>query len=163
MSVRVTTWVWMQIVGDAEAKLVLLKLADQANDDGECWPSRRTIAEACETSVSTVTRSIRYLVGHGYIQARIRQREDGGRTSNLYIFPRFTTTPSPSDPPPSWSDLTPGSPTDPPPGSATDPGPGSAVTRHEPSVEPSLNPQEEETLRKQNAEALDRLRKDLGL
>lgn len=133
MSVHVTSWVWKQIIGDPEAKLVLLKLADQANDDGECWPSRRTIAAATETSISTVSRSVTYLVDRGFLTVVERARTDGGRTSNLYRFPRYINTDPPglSDPPPG--------PTAPPPGSPGDPAPGSAVTRHEPSSESSLN------------------------
>ena len=35
-------------VGSPLRKLVLVKLADQANDNGECWPSYQTVADACE-------------------------------------------------------------------------------------------------------------------
>lgn len=161
MSNKVVNWVWMQRVGDAEAKLILLKLADQANDDGECWPSRRTIAEACETSVSTVTRSVRYLITWGFISVVERQRDDGARSSNLYRFPKYTADPpGPSDPPPAQSDQGPGSP--------TDQGPGSAVTRHEPSVEASVEAStstedEVEAIRAENARLMAEMRKNLGL
>ncbi len=38
MSVAATQWAWRQALKPA-AKLVLLALADRANDAGECWPS----------------------------------------------------------------------------------------------------------------------------
>ena len=44
--------------GDALAKLVLLNLANRANDDGECWPSLARIAQDCETSESSVKRKL---------------------------------------------------------------------------------------------------------
>jgi hypothetical protein len=37
-------------VGNPLRKLVLLKLADNASDLGECWPSYQHIADQCEIS-----------------------------------------------------------------------------------------------------------------
>ncbi|WP_409365500.1 helix-turn-helix domain-containing protein [Klebsiella pneumoniae] len=37
-------------VGNPARKLVLLKLADNANDDGICFPSYQYIADKCEMS-----------------------------------------------------------------------------------------------------------------
>ena len=39
-------------VGNPLRKLVLLKLADNASDHGECWPSYQHIADQCEISES---------------------------------------------------------------------------------------------------------------
>jgi hypothetical protein len=36
--------------GNPIRKLVLIKLADNANDSGECWPSYKHIADHCECS-----------------------------------------------------------------------------------------------------------------
>jgi hypothetical protein len=36
------------LVGNPLRKLVLLKLADNASDQGECWPSYQYIADQCE-------------------------------------------------------------------------------------------------------------------
>ena len=41
-------------VGNPLRKLVLLKLADNANDQGECWPSYQCIADQCEMSKRSV-------------------------------------------------------------------------------------------------------------
>lgn len=54
-------------VGNLAKKMVLLKLADQANDDGFCWPSYQTIAEACQVSRRTVIRHIKSLEADGFL------------------------------------------------------------------------------------------------
>lgn len=68
MSVHVTSAVWKLPVGDPEAKLVLLKLADNANDDGIAWPSQRTLAADCEVSPATVNRRIKLLIERGFLE-----------------------------------------------------------------------------------------------
>jgi DNA-binding transcriptional MocR family regulator len=175
MSVYVTAWVWKQETGDAEAKLILLKLADQANDDGICWPSRRTIARDCETSVSTVQRSINYLVDRGYISIEHRRREDGSRTSSIYRFAAFTTQ-GPSDTTQGHSDPTPSHHVTHPQG-PSDSGGGVSLTHHEPSSsepvsESSLNQEqirwdetEDERAARiaENTQRLAAMRKELGL
>lgn len=55
-------------IGSMAKKMVLLKLADQANDDGICWPSYQTIADACEVSRRTVIRHIKSLEQEGYLE-----------------------------------------------------------------------------------------------
>nr|WP_063454794.1 helix-turn-helix domain-containing protein [Wohlfahrtiimonas chitiniclastica] len=53
----------MQIkVGNPLRKLVLLKLADNASDTGECWPSHQNIADQCEISKRSVINHIDALV-----------------------------------------------------------------------------------------------------
>ena len=72
--------------GDALAKLVLLNLANRANDDGECWPSLERIAMECETSTRTVIRKIEKLERLGHVR-RVRRAKEGMKTSNLYVLP----------------------------------------------------------------------------
>ena len=49
MSVRIMTAVWSVTLPDSE-KIVLLALADCANDEGLCWPSMATLAAKCSKS-----------------------------------------------------------------------------------------------------------------
>lgn len=58
MSVYALSWAWSQSVGDSSAKLVLLSLADHANDSGICWPGLARIAEKSELSRATVKRAL---------------------------------------------------------------------------------------------------------
>lgn len=69
--------------GDPMSKLVLIALADRADDKGQCWPAISTIADDCECSESTVKRSLNKLEKQGHI-ARINRANDGMKTSNLY-------------------------------------------------------------------------------
>ena len=70
-------------VGNANRKLVLLKLADNANDDGECFPSYQHIADQCEMGRSTVKGHIKALAAAGYLVIQVRNRP-GYQTSNSY-------------------------------------------------------------------------------
>ncbi|MDK2595424.1 helix-turn-helix domain-containing protein [Pseudoalteromonas obscura] len=55
------------MVGNHARKLVLLKLADNACDQVECWPSYQSIAEQCEMFKLTVMRHIADLEKAGFI------------------------------------------------------------------------------------------------
>lgn len=70
-------------VGNPLRKLILLKLADQANDDGECWPSYQRIADACECSRSTVKTHVRELEKAGLLRREFR-RAEGLNRSNIF-------------------------------------------------------------------------------
>lgn len=72
-------WVWEHGPEKSTEKLVLLALADNANDAGECWPSISTIARKCSLSERSVIRAIGSLEKASYIMRRRRQD-----TSNLY-------------------------------------------------------------------------------
>lgn len=71
------------------AKLVLLSLADQANDDMECWPGRKSLSKRCDCNERTITRIIGDLISQGLLEVEQRMRPDGSQTSNVYrlIFP----------------------------------------------------------------------------
>lgn len=58
MSVYVTTAVWRNSQAKGVTRLILLSLADQANDDGECWPSLDQIATRCLVDRATVHRHL---------------------------------------------------------------------------------------------------------
>jgi DNA-binding transcriptional ArsR family regulator len=84
VSVHVSSWAWKQTTGDHGTKLVLLKLTDNANDAGECWPSQRRLAAECEMSRATVQRKLDKLEELGLVEVSLRKRDNGSQTSNLY-------------------------------------------------------------------------------
>ncbi|HDZ9519187.1 TPA: helix-turn-helix domain-containing protein [Klebsiella pneumoniae] len=72
--------------GNPIRKLVLIKLADNANDSGECWPSYKYIADHCECSKSAVRDHIDALISMGLLVKENRQgvKNGKGNASNLY-------------------------------------------------------------------------------
>lgn len=69
---------------DPTAKLILIYLADAANENGFCWPAHSTIANGCECSIATVKRKIDDLIVKGYIDYESRSVK-GFKTSNKYM------------------------------------------------------------------------------
>lgn len=70
-------------VGNPTRKLVLLKLADNANDNGKCWPSYEHIADMCEIDRRTAMRHIKILEQEGLVKVTYRKGEKGN-SSNIY-------------------------------------------------------------------------------
>lgn len=70
-------------VGNPLRKLVLLKLADNANDQGECWPSYQHIADQCEIGRSTVKSHVRALEEMGMLRREYRRNGELNQ-SNLF-------------------------------------------------------------------------------
>lgn len=83
MSWRATSWASEQRTGNTITKAVLWKLADNANDDGVCWPSVPLIARHCECSVRTIQEHVQRLEAIGLIW--IERRSAGGvNLPNVY-------------------------------------------------------------------------------
>lgn len=72
-------------VGNPLRKLVLIKLADNANDKGECWPSYQHIADQCEISRRSAVDHIDKLEDMGFLRKEFRLGGIKGNKSNLYI------------------------------------------------------------------------------
>lgn len=85
MSVKVMTAVW-KLQLSAFEKLLLLALADIADDEGRCYPAMRHLEEKCGMSESTVRRSLCHLEAAGHLQREYRE----GR-STLYHICRETS------------------------------------------------------------------------
>ncbi len=70
--------------GSPISKLVLLKLADNADARGVCFPSLNYLAQYCEVSVRTVKLHVNELEKQGFVK-RIKRFDDSGRQrSNIY-------------------------------------------------------------------------------
>ena len=78
MSIRLMSDVWKTDL-PTTAKMVLLVIADHANDEGtEAWPSQATIAKKASISVRTVQRAVNSLVRAGYLRM---EKHAGGSAS----------------------------------------------------------------------------------
>jgi hypothetical protein len=85
MSLEAVAWSLRQRLDDPTAKLILISLADHHNaSTGECFPSRRRLAEVGCCSESTVKRKLAWLVESGWIVVKRRYCGNGRQTSNAY-------------------------------------------------------------------------------
>lgn len=84
MSMRLMVQAMNCEVGNPARKLVLLKLADNANDDGICFPSYQYIADKCEMTRRSAISHIEYLIKMGLVSKKERKNKDGS-ISNLYF------------------------------------------------------------------------------
>lgn len=101
MSTIIMTACWPLQGMNASQKAVLISLADNANDDGVCWPSINYIAERTCLSERAVQNAIKFLQKVGLLAVTDRN----GR-SNVYTIkpenykdPRTSCTPAESAPP----------------------------------------------------------------
>lgn len=75
--------VWDIPLSDSD-KLVMLALADAANDEGQCWPSIASIARKCSRDARTIERVLKRLREAGHIE-----RIERPGTSNIWrVTPR---------------------------------------------------------------------------
>ncbi|WP_430929981.1 helix-turn-helix domain-containing protein [Pseudomonas aeruginosa] len=122
-------------------KAVLISLADQANDQGVCWPAVDSIAMRCCLSKRAVQQAIKWLRGAGIVSVEERQ----GRSTMYSVTPAAYAPPQEMHP---RSKCTPAAnaptPADaaPPPPQDLHPTPADAAPRTviEPTREPSGEP-----------------------
>ncbi len=99
MSARALTWAWEQHTKSSGERLVLLVLADRADDDGYCWPSARWIAAKALLDEGTVRRHLTAMCGRGLLTRERRRRPDGSLSTYDYwlsIPERFSSVGPPS-------------------------------------------------------------------
>jgi len=77
-------WAWEQRGLSPTEKCVLIGLADFHTENGGCFPSLKRVAELVNVSIDTVHRTIDKLIEKGLVRKHSRQKEDGGKNSNLY-------------------------------------------------------------------------------
>lgn len=102
MSIKYLTYAFDARVNNPLRKLVLLKLCDNANDDGECWPSFQHIADQCEISRRSAINHIQALVADGYLESESRFKS-GEQTTNMYTISKTKLLCSAGFAPPSES------------------------------------------------------------
>lgn len=85
MSFKLVAQVMDIKVGSPLRKMILIKLADQANDSGVCWPSYDSIAKTCEISKRSVITHIQKLEQQGFLHIEKRYNTEAGKNfSNKY-------------------------------------------------------------------------------
>ncbi|MFF0790401.1 helix-turn-helix domain-containing protein [Streptomyces spiralis] len=102
MSFKVTNWVWARSESRNGARLVMLALADRADDNGCAWPSIDDLAERTKLSPRAVQKAINTLVESGELEV-----ENGGgrhRSNRYRIVPKPRTSDGVTDQEPRTND-----------------------------------------------------------
>lgn len=82
MSIKVTNWVWAMSKSRNGARLVMLAIADRADDNGLAWPSVEDIADRTRLTPRAVRKCTKELVELG----ELKVENGGGRhRSNRYL------------------------------------------------------------------------------
>lgn len=92
MSVKMMTLVWQIELPDSE-KIVLLALADAANDEGYCWPGMKSLARKCSKGERTVQGCIQSLEAKGHLT----RNEEQGLRCTYFVHPRSACAPAEND------------------------------------------------------------------
>ena len=78
-------WAFWEVPADLSprARLVLLAMADYANEENQCWPAYDKLQQKCGFARATVAKALTELIECGLIE-RVRRRADDVQISNLY-------------------------------------------------------------------------------
>ncbi len=98
MSVRVMTWVWDQTEVGGGDRLLLLALADEADDEGgSCYPSIRRLAAKTRTHTNTVQRGVGRLEAAGLIEVDRPEKQGRGHFNRYRLLVERAPNQCPSD------------------------------------------------------------------
>jgi hypothetical protein len=149
VSWQATAWAAKQRTGSAARKVLLLVLANYADEHGICWPSQETLKVETELSEDTIQRHCKHLVRLGLLKVSRRRRKSGTWGGKIYqLNMRIVTMPQNAV----WSDDEKQAGNEPAPTVGTTPQPAADHTamttsttpqalRHKPSLEePSVKP-----------------------
>lgn len=84
MSIAYMNAVWSSSTTKGSKRLVLLALADIANDQGIAWPSLSTLATKCNLDRRYVINIIASLEESGFISKQVRRATEMKNYSNVY-------------------------------------------------------------------------------
>lgn len=99
MSVKVMTWVWEHSPVAGNERLVLLAIADNADDAGSnAWPSVRTLAHKTRLDARTVQRVVRRLCEGGHLKVTPSAGRGGANLYQVVMHHQPAAATNPSDP-----------------------------------------------------------------
>lgn len=81
MGIQATSTVWKYSKSRMADRLVLLAIAEHANDSGRCWPSTSRLAEMTGLDIRSIRRSVTRLIALGELEA---DRRGGKARSSKY-------------------------------------------------------------------------------
>lgn len=83
MSVDATRWAWSVNVSSSTKRLILLALADRANEEHTCFPSALRMAKDTSLNRKTILSAISELIDDGYILDTGERKGNGVRVLKL--------------------------------------------------------------------------------
>lgn len=89
VSVQAITWALDYAAGSVTEKVLLLVLANYANEFGVSWPSQKTLADQTVLSERTVRRVLADMERRGVILRIVRRRGNGSRQSDMILLAAF--------------------------------------------------------------------------
>lgn len=89
MSVQAITWALDYPVRSVTEKVILLVLANYANEYGVSWPSQKTLADQSACTDRTVRTILRRLETRGVVRRIPRRRGNGSRRSDIVLLTAF--------------------------------------------------------------------------
>src|SRR3990167_8256188 len=89
MSIRIMTQVWEHSKQKGTFLLVLLALADSANDEGYCWPSIKTLSRKSRM----LERNLRVILSKLEGDGELKRLERPGRSNYFFLTPVIQCTP----------------------------------------------------------------------
>ena len=82
---------WRDKKTKGNVRLALLSLADQANDDGICWPSKQNLNRRINCAKRTADEAVLDLLRAGLVEGYSGTKRNGRNTSNHYIMKAWMT------------------------------------------------------------------------
>jgi len=104
MSWQATAWAVRQKTGSSSRKVLLLVLANYADEFGICWPSQEALKAETEMSEDTIQRQSKVLKELGLVKIVRRRRKDGTWPALLYQLNMGNTAATPQNA--AWSEAT---------------------------------------------------------
>lgn len=85
MSIKAINWAWEQDLEGPTYQILLIALADYADEQHSCWPSIEQLARKCKVSGKTISRHLKELIALGLVRTERRDNGFGSRASNRYF------------------------------------------------------------------------------
>lgn len=85
MSYRALHWAWTREGLTSTQRVLLVALADMADESESCYPGQKRLARMCACDPGTVSRAMKALEQKGLVSRERRVRENGSRTSDRYV------------------------------------------------------------------------------
>ena len=88
MSVQMITKALGSDIPRPLAKLTLIALANYADQNGKCWPSRKRLLDDTGMDKRSLSSHMKWLEENGFLDIQMRHAPSGRQTSNMYtLFP----------------------------------------------------------------------------